>query len=557
MDKMQTVQEALDELLAENKSLLNNSKELVAALTARVMPGLQLAFFRKALLDANIGEILLVADDKGEEARAIAASRAAKKLKAIHIQETRIVSIVQTLTAAMGWQTLSINILDSSSRMNSEPEQPSSEDIKTEQTTVEIKPEELLEFGVQEELFEQNPEHPTENFTAESTNDDFPMKIAVNGEPVLAPIARKQQELRERQERVRQETEQKEQERESQERERQEQEKERIEKLRLANENPLINPGMMTEREKSELEISRQEKNQQQEDNNFPREWFLIVLAFVAVIGGVIAMNSSDSSKPPSSSITNTKALTTTSSPTTKESTREASETSLAGIEIGMTVKEMISANGSAKSYGEFGFPGYTEYDYGNVFAVVKGERVCAIYSNEPTAGTKRGVHAGTSEQELKKFYGDTSIIYLNQRLYEFTSKDKQKCYVGFAVDNGAVLQILIAEIDVFDFISAGHSLLNFHALITERNYSDAYDYYLTENMKNQLGNYDSWKSGYRTTVSSEIKKINSIRKKGDAVEIAYDLEAVDDPGGTHYFTGKAIIKKNGGLWAIDSMENR
>ena len=236
---------------------------------------------------------------------------------------------------------------------------------------------------------------------------------------------------------------------------------------------------------------------------------------------------------------------------------KQSSETSLDGIEIGMKATEMITLKGGANSQGEWVFPGYTIYDYGNLSAVVKDNKVCAIFTKAPAITTKKGVHTGSSAEEVKKAYGSTKASYFNNQLYEFSSIDNQKCYVGFGVSNNAVSNVRVAVKDVYDFLAAYSGLTNFHALITKKDFDSAYEAYLTENMRRQLGSYDSWKAGYRTTVKSEIKRVNSIKKVGNRVEIAYDLEATDNPGGTRYFTGRALIKNNGTFWAIDYMENR
>ncbi|MBR3721869.1 MAG: hypothetical protein IKN12_03810 [Selenomonadaceae bacterium] len=236
---------------------------------------------------------------------------------------------------------------------------------------------------------------------------------------------------------------------------------------------------------------------------------------------------------------------------------KQSSETSLDGIEIGMKATEMITLKGGANSQGEWLFPGYAIYDYGNLSAVVKDNKVCAIFTKAPAITTKKGVHTGSSAEEVKKAYGSTKASYFNNQLYEFSSIDNQKCYVGFEVSNNAVSNVRVAVKDVYDFFAAYSGLTNFHALITKKDFDSAYEAYLTENMRRQLGSYDSWKAGYRTTVKSEIKRVNSIKKVGNRVEIAYDLEATDNPGGTRYFTGRALIKNNGTFWAIDYMENR
>ena len=105
MDKNLTVQEALEKLLAEKKSLLNDSNALMTELQEHVTPehSMQLAFFRNALVDANIGEILMLADKSDEDTRDQAKAEAIALLQKHHMPEERAVLVVQTLTEAMGW----------------------------------------------------------------------------------------------------------------------------------------------------------------------------------------------------------------------------------------------------------------------------------------------------------------------------------------------------------------------------------------------------------------------------------------------------------------------
>lgn len=273
----------------------------------------------------------------------------------------------------------------------------------------------------------------------------------------------------------------------------------------------------------------------------------VFVIVAVVLIVGLLAFRGDNKTK-------STPSQTPTPAPAT---TKENTATTLNDVQIGMTTNELITVKGSGKQYDEFLLPGYTTYDYGAYEVIVNGTKVCAVQSKDPSVSTNKGIHTGSSEQELKKSYGTSSVRYSNDVLYDFASSDKKKCYIGFRVKNGAVQNILMADRDVYDFIFAGYTIINFHNLITKKEYDTVYDYYLTEKMKSNLKKYDDWKAGYRNTVSSTIKRINSVRKVGDNVEITYDFEAVDNPGGTHYYTGKAIIKKSGQLWVIDSMENR
>ena len=105
MDKNLTVEKALKELLAEKKFLLNDSKALVTILHKHVAPvhAMQLTLFRKALLDANIGEVLMVADGLDKNARSTAEAEAVARLKKINLPEESAMLVIQTLTETMGW----------------------------------------------------------------------------------------------------------------------------------------------------------------------------------------------------------------------------------------------------------------------------------------------------------------------------------------------------------------------------------------------------------------------------------------------------------------------
>lgn len=105
MDKNLTVENALKELLAEKKFLLNDSRALVTTLQKHVAPvhAMQLTLFRKALLDANISEALMLADGLDKNARSQAEVEAVARLKEINLPEESAMLVVHTLTEAMDW----------------------------------------------------------------------------------------------------------------------------------------------------------------------------------------------------------------------------------------------------------------------------------------------------------------------------------------------------------------------------------------------------------------------------------------------------------------------
>ena len=38
---------------------------------------------------------------------------------------------------------------------------------------------------------------------------------------------------------------------------------------------------------------------------------------------------------------------------------------------------------------------------------------------------------------------------------------------------------------------------------------------------------------------------------------MTYTLRAVDNPGGTRYFNGRAVLTKHGSVWKIDEIVNK
>ena len=487
------VHDALIDILTENKSLINDSTSLMKTLEARTSAEhwRDLALFRKALLDVNVGEILAVADIASQENRDKAEIEILARLNNI-MQQKLAKSVAKTLIDA-------VLLADEQERERQERE-------------------------------------------------------------------RQKQQERERQERERQE-------RERQERERQEQEKEEAERLQreqeekkreeqkrqfLAAQEKERKAREELEREKQKLEEKRKRKDK---NTSSWAEVLGCLIPLAILMGALTIYNDMYPSQPHSQE---TKKANSNVTPqidlnefVKQQPSKQSSETSLDGIEIGMKTTDMITLKGGAKSQSEWILPGYTLYDYGNLNAVVKGDKVCYIYTNNPTLASNKNIHPGSSADELKKAYGSTKTSYFSNQLYEFSSIDNQKCYVGFEVSNGAVTGIRIAIKDVYDFWGAYKGLTTFHALITKKDYDSAFDAFLTEKMRNRIENFDRWKAGYRTTVKSEIKKVNSVKKVGSQVEIAYDLEATDNPGGTRYFTGRALISNNGTFWAIDYMENR
>ena len=68
---------------------------------------------------------------------------------------------------------------------------------------------------------------------------------------------------------------------------------------------------------------------------------------------------------------------------------------------------------------------------------------------------------------------------------------------------------------------------------------------------------YEGWASGFQTTVSSTASDVNIISQTDSQTVLTYTLKAVDNPGGTQYFKGTAVLIKENGVWKIDEVTNK
>ena len=103
MEKNLIVQEAISNLLKGNNALLNNGQALMEGLKKQVPPSfsLDLAFFSKALIDANIGELMASLTDLNESEQQQVKDTAVTRLKKINIPEGRALSVVETIMDAV------------------------------------------------------------------------------------------------------------------------------------------------------------------------------------------------------------------------------------------------------------------------------------------------------------------------------------------------------------------------------------------------------------------------------------------------------------------------
>ncbi len=97
--------------------------------------------------------------------------------------------------------------------------------------------------------------------------------------------------------------------------------------------------------------------------------------------------------------------------------------------------------------------------------------------------------------------------------------------------------------------------LQKFHQYITNKNYRKAYNC-LSDDFQNSMS-YEGWKQGFRTTVSSKASNIQVSSQTETETVLTYTLKAEDNPGGTHYFQGTAVLVKTPNGWKIDDIMNK
>ena len=99
------------------------------------------------------------------------------------------------------------------------------------------------------------------------------------------------------------------------------------------------------------------------------------------------------------------------------------------------------------------------------------------------------------------------------------------------------------------------YALTTFHDNITRKDYRQAYSC-LSKSLQGRMS-YDSWAGGFKTTVSSSASDIKITSETSDKITMTYNLQAVDNPGGTRNFNSTVVVIKTENGWKIDSMSNK
>lgn len=296
-----------------------------------------------------------------------------------------------------------------------------------------------------------------------------------------------------------------------------------------------------------------------------------IVLVFAVLIGVYIVDGSDDSSSGGTSSGI-------MGSTEKKEIPPVQSDLSLGGLALGYSIDQMHDILGKETSIDEKGI--YKFYNYSDIQVGIKNEKVDALVSNSSAVATKRGIHQGSTLQEVFDKYGDNynKMDYDDLTLYEYT----------FAADNGknGILRFAINKSNSqVNYISvripeeesapakpaetvadtsneknakeAAQALSNYYAAITRHDMNAAYNI-LSNDMQTHMGSLDVYADGYKTTLSDHISNVQVTSNSGDKIAFSYTLTARDSYNRTSVkeqtFACTALLSKQTGSWHIVDM---
>ena len=99
----------------------------------------------------------------------------------------------------------------------------------------------------------------------------------------------------------------------------------------------------------------------------------------------------------------------------------------------------------------------------------------------------------------------------------------------------------------------AEKTLQAYYKNITQKNYRTAYDM-MTPELQQQIGAYEDYAAGYKTTISSEVSNMKVISSSATSAKLEFTLTARDtDNGGVkvQYFAGQATLSNVNGVWKI------
>ena len=301
----------------------------------------------------------------------------------------------------------------------------------------------------------------------------------------------------------------------------------------------------------------------------------VVLLALAGFLSSGSDQKQNTSSPPPqSSSSSQSSTVTTVQQPEAK------TDLSLNGMDLGISVSEAMNFLGKPNKIENV--DGYDRYIYSNNFymAVING-KVDAFVTRDPSYKTLRGLHVGSTYDEVVREYGTNSKNMEHEGLtlyeYPFTSLDGQYGLLRFAVNNANRVDYISIRIvesepsqnqqnretksDIDENTKqAAIAFIRYHEAITNKDFSTAFSI-MAPAQRDRLGpTLRDFSSGYSTTISSEITQLDLVSTSSNFVVMNYVLDARDRrSNGTLYqqFSGQVEMEKSGGEWKIYSTHSK
>lgn len=239
------------------------------------------------------------------------------------------------------------------------------------------------------------------------------------------------------------------------------------------------------------------------------------------------------------------------------------SDVSLGNICIGFSKERVYELIGLENQITDPDF-GYLHYQYPDIEVTIIHDVVTGFSSKTAQVSTPRGIHQGSSLQEVINAYGkDFSSYYLRgDTIYEytFTSVDGKKSSLCFAVQNDIVNYIRgqgnsdITARDSYD--GAYETFREYYRFITNKKYHNAYDI-LTDKQKKRRGTFDEFVKSCANNIGHEVEDIRVKTKNNFTnVSIEYTLIVRDKQNNgkvkVQRFKGEATLIYSNARWFID-----
>ena len=238
------------------------------------------------------------------------------------------------------------------------------------------------------------------------------------------------------------------------------------------------------------------------------------------------------------------------------------SDLSLGNICIGFSKERVFELIGLESQITDPEFSGHLRYQYPDMEVIITHNVVTAFVSKTAKVNTARGIHQGSSFQDMINAYGKNynSFYYDGSVLYEypFTSTDGKSCLLRFAIKNDIVDYISgravdIVAVDVYD--GARETFREYYRFITEKKYDNAYDI-LSAKQKERRGTFDKFVTSYTNTISNEVENIGVRSIDANNISIEYTLSTRDKLNNgrvkVQRFKGEAILVYRDSRWLID-----